>query len=66
MRWNDDAGLDAIAAELGRSQLEVTLLVIEQAELGLIEQQQQGIYGNKKVSIKTPYFIEKTDEILDS
>ena len=66
MRWNDDAGLDAIAAELGRSQLEVTLLVIEQAELGLIEQQRQGIYGNKKVSIKTPYFIEKTDEILDS
>lgn len=43
--WNDGAGLDTIAAELGRSQFEVTLLVIEQAELGLIEQRRHGVYG---------------------
>ncbi|WP_342512815.1 helix-turn-helix domain containing protein [Sporosarcina sp. FSL K6-1522] len=43
--WNDGAGLGTIAEELSRSQLEITLLVIEQAELGLIEQRQQGIFG---------------------
>lgn len=46
LMWNDGAGLDSIAEELGRSQLEITLLVIEQAELGLIDQRQQGIYGH--------------------
>ena len=44
--WNDGAGLDTIATELGRSQLELTLLVIEQAELGHIEQRRHGVYGH--------------------
>ncbi|MEK5038789.1 helix-turn-helix domain containing protein [Sporosarcina sp. FSL K6-3457] len=44
--WRDGAGLDTIATELGRSQLEATLLVIEQAELGEIEQRQHGVYGS--------------------
>ncbi|MFC5587573.1 hypothetical protein ACFPRA_01450 [Sporosarcina soli] len=37
--------LNTIEEELGRSQLEVTLLVLEQGKLGNIEQRRHGVYG---------------------
>lgn len=43
--WNDGASLNTIEDELKRSQIEVTLLVIEQAKLGHIEQRSHGVYG---------------------
>lgn len=43
--WEDGASLSTIARELGRRNLEITLLIVDRAEAGMIESRDTGIYG---------------------
>lgn len=43
--WEDGSSLSTIARKLNRSNLEITLLIVDRAEAGMIESRDTGIYG---------------------
>jgi len=44
MMWRDQENIETIAKQLKRPMLEIGLLIIEQAELGKIEQRRHGLF----------------------
>ncbi len=43
--WEDGASLSKIAREMGRRNLEITLLIVDRAEAGAIKDRGTGIFG---------------------
>lgn len=46
MMWRDGKSIDSIVKKLKRPALEIALLIVEQSELGNIDQRQHGLYGS--------------------